>query len=259
VTEFARSTGLAGVEARRSCQSNSCYRHHTHAEFSVGRIESGASVLSGSVGQSTRLREGDVVVVPPEHVHACNPEGRLWRYRMVHLPRGVVRRWAPGLVDIRGIGIYRDSLVRREADALVDGVFADLPVPELGAEIRRAAFALSAVAPLVRLPLQTSDPAPVVLTPVLWTLANAPEIPSLTELAASLHMTPAQFARAVRRSTGMAPMAWRQDQRIRQARTMLRKGASIAQTAAELGFSDQSHFHRVFRKHVAATPGGYRG
>jgi AraC-like DNA-binding protein len=28
--------------------------------------------------------------------------------------------------------------------------------------------------------------------------------------------------------------------------------------AHELGFADQAHFQRVFKKHLAATPGQYR-
>lgn len=33
-TEFARSTTIPHVEARRSSQENSCYRPHTHDTFS---------------------------------------------------------------------------------------------------------------------------------------------------------------------------------------------------------------------------------
>ncbi|GAA4388106.1 MULTISPECIES: helix-turn-helix domain-containing protein [Brevibacterium] len=40
---------------------------------------------------------------------------------------------------------------------------------------------------------------------------------------------------------------------------MLRAGTSVVETAIALGFVDQSHFHRVFRAHVAALPGAYRG
>ncbi|HWV76460.1 MAG TPA: helix-turn-helix domain-containing protein [Isoptericola sp.] len=50
----------------------------------------------------------------------------------------------------------------------------------------------------------------------------------------------------------------RHNDRVTAARAMLRAGRPLAETAYELGFADQSHFHRVFRAHVAATPGVYR-
>lgn len=96
------------------------------------------------------------------------------------------------------------------------------------------------------------------LRPVLDRLRNDESNPSLDELAALAGLTRYQLIRAVKRATGLAPLAWRQNARIAQARRMLRTGRPIADTAHELGFTDQSHFHRVFRAHVAASPGAYR-
>jgi AraC-like DNA-binding protein len=36
-------------------------------------------------------------------------------------------------------------------------------------------------------------------------------------------------------------------------------GASIASVALESDFADQAHLQRAFKRHVAATPGQYRG
>ena len=47
--EFWRSTALPHVEARRSCQVNSCYRQHAHDAFSIGLIDEGTSILSGPI------------------------------------------------------------------------------------------------------------------------------------------------------------------------------------------------------------------
>jgi AraC-like DNA-binding protein len=95
------------------------------------------------------------------------------------------------------------------------------------------------------------------LRPVLDVLADEAQDPRLTTLARSMGMSRYQLIRAVKRATGLTPIAWRNDARVTRARAMLRGGESIASVAYALGFADQSHFHRVFRSHVAATPGAY--
>jgi AraC-like DNA-binding protein len=39
---------------------------------------------------------------------------------------------------------------------------------------------------------------------------------------------------------------------------LLAEGMPVSQAALETGFSDQSHFTRVFRQYTGATPGQYR-
>ena len=45
---------------------------------------------------------------------------------------------------------------------------------------------------------------------------------------------------------------------IEKARERLRTGAAIAHLAHDLGFADQSHFHRMFVKFYSVTPGCYQ-
>jgi len=50
----------------------------------------------------------------------------------------------------------------------------------------------------------------------------------------------------------------KRQRRAQHARTQLKNGSLIADVAHELGFADQAHFQRAFKKHLAATPGQYR-
>ncbi|GAA4388101.1 AraC family ligand binding domain-containing protein [Brevibacterium sp. NPDC049920] len=56
----------------------------THERFSVGIIDSGSTLFSGAVGDPVRLVPGDVILIPAGFVHACNPDGGRWEYRMIH-------------------------------------------------------------------------------------------------------------------------------------------------------------------------------
>jgi AraC-like DNA-binding protein len=63
--------------------------------------------------------------------------------------------------------------------------------------------------------------------------------------------------RAFRAATGLSPHEHQILSRVTRARRLLRSGAAIASVAAEVGFYDQSHFHRHFQRIVGLTPGGY--
>ncbi|MFT3971492.1 MAG: AraC family transcriptional regulator [Micropruina sp.] len=262
MTEFQRSGHVHGLEARRSCQENPCYRPHSHDSFSVGLIDAGSSVLSGPVGGSIRLEPGDVVVIPSGQVHACNPDDGRWVYQMIHADQP----WAASLTPhgdhtplFLGIQVLRREGLASVVEAFGDAVFAD----EARENIETAAAVLlqelESVSPTHLVTSEANRELIARLSPVMERLTNDESNPSLDELARLVEMSKYQLVRAMRRATGLSPMAWRQNARIIQARRLLREGRAIADTAYTLGFTDQSHFHRVFRSHVAVSPGGYRG
>lgn len=261
MAEFSRSTALPHVEARRSCQENSCYRPHTHDAFSIGLIDAGTSMFAGPLGGSVRLRPGDVIIIAAEQVHQCNPYGGSWLYQMIHMDQDWAADLAtPGRADalFSGVTVLRRPDLHHRMNVWSDLVFADEAPERIETGFRELLDELGGAAPEH---LVVSDTDPVLLDrlcPVLDRLRHDESNPSLDELARIVGMTRYQLVRAVKQATGLAPLAWRQNARIARARRMLREGHPIADTAHELGFTDQSHFHRVFRAHVAASPGAYR-
>jgi AraC family transcriptional regulator len=78
---------------------------------------------------------------------------------------------------------------------------------------------------------------------------------TLEQLASVVSVSRFHFARQFRCSTGLSPMAFLLQARVDRARQLLLRDAStIAETAAELGFFDQSHFTRTFRRLTGRTP-----
>jgi AraC-like DNA-binding protein len=84
--------------------------------------------------------------------------------------------------------------------------------------------------------------------------AHCRERITLDTLAAIAGTSRYQLIRQFNRRFGMTPHALQLDMKIRQARVLLRQGASAADAAYDTGFADQSHFHRVFKSRVAVTP-----
>ena len=82
---------------------------------------------------------------------------------------------------------------------------------------------------------------------------------TLSELANECGLSLSYFTRAFKRSTGDAPHRWLLRQRVQHAKTLLReKQMSLAEIAIVCGFSDQSHFTRVFGAHIGQAPGVWR-
>ena len=80
---------------------------------------------------------------------------------------------------------------------------------------------------------------------------------SLTELAAHVSLSRYYLLRAFRTEVGMPPYAYLESVRIRHAQRLIEKGKPLAEIAAEVGFSSQSHFTHSFKQIIGVTPGQY--
>ncbi|MEL6447746.1 MAG: AraC family transcriptional regulator [Pseudomonadota bacterium] len=83
---------------------------------------------------------------------------------------------------------------------------------------------------------------------------------SLTELAETFGLSPFHFSRVFKLATGYPPHEFQLRLRIEKARDLLlaRPRKTVAEIAVTLGFADESHFRRHFRRLVGTTPGRFR-
>lgn len=80
---------------------------------------------------------------------------------------------------------------------------------------------------------------------------------SLAQLAEHLSFSPYHLLRVFRAEVGMPPYAYLESVRIRQAQRLIEAGAALAEVAAEVGFSSQSHLTNRFKQIIGVTPGQY--
>ena len=82
---------------------------------------------------------------------------------------------------------------------------------------------------------------------------------SLADLANDCGISASHFSRAFRQTTGLSPHQWLLQQRVNQAKNLLRDPSlSLSDVALACGFADQSHFTRVFNRLTGTSPGAWR-
>jgi AraC-like DNA-binding protein len=80
---------------------------------------------------------------------------------------------------------------------------------------------------------------------------------SLHTLARHVSLSPYYLLRAFRAEVGMPPYTYLESVRIRHTQQLIKAGKSLAEVAAEVGFSSQSHMTRQFKQIIGVTPGQY--
>jgi methylphosphotriester-DNA--protein-cysteine methyltransferase len=266
VPEFWRDPALPFAESRRACRSLSCYRLHAHDTLSLGAVDEGRTVFTGAAQGPVELRPGSVVVIPARRAHACNPAEGRWSYQMVHLDPGWARAVLPEAAGLLGterrpgpVRVLDDPDLHARFDAAHAVLFStaetsakeEALIELLGDCLRADGRTLDTPVPDERVTARVHA--------VLAHLRGSELREPLDRLAEVAQVGRYRLIREFRAVTGLTPIAWQLNERVLRARAGLRDGADLAGLAHDLGFVDQSHLHRVFAAHTAATPGVYRG
>lgn len=79
------------------------------------------------------------------------------------------------------------------------------------------------------------------------------------ELERSLHYNFDYAARCLKRHTGMSPLKYQHFLRIEEAKRLLRHTSlTVGEIGAQVGYSDDNYFIRMFRTKMGLSPGAYR-
>lgn len=261
--DWARATaGGHGVELLEAAFEHHVYDRHSHDTLAVGVTLRGVQRFwcRGSTHDS---RPGDVIVLDPGEVH----DGRSgahggYAYRMLYIDAGRVRAVVADASERSATDLISDSpLVHHPALAReIDAVWhASAQSPSsLEAEerleriVRSLALRHSARTPIRGLKL-------CALRQVREYMHERLEVPvTTTTLAQVAGLSRFQLTRQFQRAFGLPLHAYHLQIRLEEARGRLRQGQTIAAVAADLGFVDQSHFHRRFRARFGVTPAEWR-
>jgi AraC-like DNA-binding protein len=77
---------------------------------------------------------------------------------------------------------------------------------------------------------------------------------TLTELAEYADLSPYHLVRSFKQTVGLTPFQFLRNYRIEKSKQELLSNKPIAAVAVEVGFYDQSHFHKHFKLVTGFTP-----
>lgn len=261
---FKQSTVLPWIELRIANQSTACYEAHSHDEFSFGIIQQGRADYRNH--QTTHhIGKGDIVTINPADVHSCNPEAGTWSYSMLFVDTKQMGKVQQEILGHHRSGysddyapfchpLERDPRIKQSYLALFNDLQRE--ASQLQVESRLYDFVETAFgASLIQNKQSPSLQLKRVQEKLLDDVSYAHQ---LEQLAQEAQMSRYQLLRAFKHHYGLPPHAYLMDEKIKRAKVMLKSGQEIADVALELGFSDQAHFQRQFKKKIAVTPKFYQ-
>jgi AraC-like DNA-binding protein len=239
------------------------YPRHAHDYFVIGLVESGAQSYWYRGGRHI-TPAGQVFLVNPGEPHtgeSATPDGYVYRtlYPRLELMTQIAEDMGAG-----SRSVYFDGAVLN--DPALAAMLARFHRCLEGQSLKSERESLIA-AVLAHLrehhsespgtPRRTGTERVAVRRAREYVEANFAEDVSLSELAALAALSPFYFARAFEKEVGVPPHAYLEGVRIRKARQFLEGGSDLASTALAVGYSDQSHFTRRFKRFLGITPGQY--
>ena len=262
--KFYRPPYLPMIELRQARGTPACYQAHTHEEFSIGVVDGGVSDYF-IYGRTASIGPGTTVVINPQTVHRCNP-GQLqqWSYKMAYLDIAWLTELQAELSPVHS-GQFQCFKLTQMTDVAhyqnYNRLFSLLTRSD--SRLRMETALTSYFAALMLLDQQYDHP---VFGKCVSHLQRAYDFIvehcqadiSIAEVAKEAGLSHYRLIHAFRQHYGITPHALQIASRISVARKMLKSGDRIADVAAETGFTDQSHFHRHFKRHVAVTPRQYQ-
>ena len=256
---------LGGLELIEAVHDRPYFARHAHPTYALGLVQWGANRFRYR-GAFHTAAAGALCTVTPDEAHAVEPAGDAgFAYRCLYPPLEMVQLAAESLGGRRVTGtlalppVIEDAAAARSIRALFEAEEAG--APRLARETRLLTLlgrivvrhATAPVVPRVRVP-----PGAALARARDYLAEHCSENVSLTRLAAIVGLDPFALLRGFSRAYGVPPHAWLLQERVRRARSLLRTGRLPADVAAEVGFADQSHLTRHFKRIVGMTPGRYR-
>ena len=261
--EFWQDGRMPYVETRRSCFSRTCYKSHSHPTFSIGAIDEGNSVFQSSFGTEQKISAGTLVIVPAHIEHSCNPlPDQAWSYQMLHLDISWLNQWYAEFQK-EGFDLnlpqHRPLIIK---DENLYQAFSDMNETLFDSQKLILEKEQSLIYCLTQLLLPHFILEDIQKTQYLYEsfldlihiIKSSERFISLEELDQKVGLIRYSIIRLFKANVGLTPHAFQINLKINQARAQLKQGIPLAELAVNLGFSDQSHFHKAFKAHTGITP-----
>lgn len=216
---------MEGIEIKQCIRKEQSYKKHVHKELSIGLIEMGATVVEFG-NESYRFEKNDLIIIPPLLSHRCSPDDiNQWQFIMVYID--------PKYYECK-MEFTKVTKIQGEA---VSGFLDFITSMSDGMNSMRMEELLDIKE---------------------YIDYHYKEELSLYDLEKMFGINKFTLIRKFKTFFNTTPSAYKLQLKVAEAKKYLDKGVDVFEICEEMGFFDQSHFIREFKKMNGISPMEYK-
>ena len=263
--KFWREPQFGNLELLHARYITHSFCRHTHEAYAIAVIEQGAEEFTCR-GETHITPAGDIAIINPGEVHtghAVDETG--WTYRVLYPEPSILQQAASDAFGRQqGIPYFPNAVIQdKELARLL--LKLHISLEGLTFKLEQDSRLLWTLARLIarhadlRPPLKFVGKESKAVQRVRDYLeTHYTENVSLEQLAVVANLSPFYLLRTFRDRIGLPPHSYLNQVRLIRAKKLLSQGCQISQVAHEIGFADQSHLTRQFKRMFGVTPGQYK-
>ena len=246
----------------RYSKSKDCYKEHIHNTLSIGAILNSKRIYTNK-NKTFTLKKNQLAIVNPNTSHSCNTNSKTAnKLYMLYLSKdwcfSIQKSIFPNINEFIP---FPNELVDNKTTynnfiKLCELLFSNSLILEKETSLIEF-FTSLYIKYNHSFKIEINDNTTI--TKILEHLnKNVKEDISLNDLSKEFNLSTFYITKLFKKELNIPAHSYFINLKIEFAKSLLKSGLSITQTALECGFFDQSHFHRNFKKIVAITPKQYQ-
>ncbi|GAB3136641.1 AraC family transcriptional regulator [Micromonospora sonneratiae] len=254
---FRFGASVAGIERLEAALRGEAFSPHRHDRYAVGVTLTGVQTFRYR-GQQRHCLPGEWHVLHPDELHdgaAGTEDG--FGYRIIYLDPALVQ-------DALGGGplpFVADPVIRAAAmSPALKGFLAHIDEPPDEIEVVDVTTAIADTLRRHAGPVRSGRLA-LDMDAIRRVRGMLTEQPTVRHRAADLEVVAGldrwSIARQFRAAFGTSPTRYRTMRQLDMARRLIRAGHPLAVVAAMVGFADQAHLTRLFKRTYGLPPGAW--
>jgi len=262
--KFWHDPTLDNLELIHATYVTHSFSPHMHEGYVIGVIEKGAEQFAYQRRQHI-APAGSIVFINPGEMHTgSSVDKNGWTYRTLYPSIELLQQAVSDLTGKqRDIPFFAEPVVH-DPEMMREITLTHRALEEQASDLERESRLLWTLARLISR-YADDHPHPRLFTKEHGSVQRArayleenyAENISLEQLAAIANLSPFHLLRSFRGQMSLPPHAYQMYIRITHAKRMLRMGLPSVDTAIAVGFADQSHFTKHFKRIVGVPPGLY--
>ena len=242
---------ISGIEIKRCSQTEQSYKEHLHKELSIGHIEEGSTVVCFN-NEDYVFTKGEGIIIPPFLSHICRPNDiKHWQFVMIYIDtsyyKGQIDNLVPRKLTNFELNIFQDFL-RLISKKHVSFEF----------EVENALIELLITCVFTNGKMNEGRPYETIDKIYNYIKDNYLEEITLQRLEKIFNLNKFTIIRGFKSVYNTTPSSFLLQLKVAHSKDLLAKGMSILDVCSEVGFYDQAHFTREFKKAHGKTPSKYQ-